>query len=124
MAGPAAEASGERPAEQLGALSHAGQPVAAAVTYGRRRVAGGEVLDGKAGPGGVIGQADLDPRGVGMPDHVGECFLSYPVQGEAGFRAETSSMPRHGKRARDAVVTLERAGQRAQGLGTGKLLAA
>src|SRR5215217_7510274 len=81
---------GEAPAQQLGALAHAGQAVAeAALALRRPGVAvRAAVLDDQAGAVWLVAQPQVDVRRAGVAAHVRQRLLRGPVQREARLRAQ------------------------------------
>ena len=111
---------GEPAAEQLGALAHAGQPVAEARLVPAVRRPAAAVLDGE--PGAVVGvaQPHVDALGVGVAADVRERLLRGPVDGEprlgaaarAARRRARARSPRRSARGTPSVSAREPVGPR------------
>ena len=99
----------QAPAEQLGPLAHAGQPVAAAADHRR---GGAVVLDGQRGAVVLVGELELDAVRRGVAAHVGERLLGGAVEGEARFRGRFARRAGDGQgRAREGAREVLQRGQ-------------
>src|SRR5581483_3080230 len=111
----------ERPAEQLGAFAHAGEPVAAAAAV-RGRLA--EVLDTEPRGRLLVGELQLDALGASVLAHVGERLLRRPEDGQPGIRVELVTLADDLDGRRYAGVALELRDERSEPFRPRQLLVA
>src|SRR5262249_60730074 len=102
--------------EELRALAHPGQAVAAdvAVACGR----GAEVFDAEPRACRLVGEAELDSFGVRMLADVRECLLCGPEHRQPCVGVKGAVVARDGHRGGDAGVALELGDERRQAVRT------
>ena len=115
----AGRTGGERPTEQLSALSHARQPVAAGVTVGGRLA---EVLDAEPSARLLVGELELDALGARVLADIRERLLGRPEERQTRVGVELVAVAGDRDRRRDARVALELGHERREALGPGELL--